>query len=46
MPEGQQDHGRVPVTVAVRLGGFDQGVDLPGRGVAPFNSPSNPFAAK
>jgi hypothetical protein len=35
MPEGQQDHGRVPVTVAVRLGGLDQGLDLPGRQVLP-----------
>jgi hypothetical protein len=38
--------GRVPVTVAVRLGGLDQGLDLPGRPVASFNSPSGPFAAK
>ena len=35
MPEGQQDHGRVPVTVPVRLGGLDQGLDLPGRQVLP-----------
>jgi hypothetical protein len=35
MPEGQQDHGRVPVTVAIRLGGLDQGLDLPGRQVLP-----------
>jgi hypothetical protein len=35
MPEGQQDHGRVPVTVAVRLGGLDQGLDLAGRQVLP-----------
>jgi hypothetical protein len=35
MPERKQDHGRVPVTVAVRLGGLDQGLDLPGRQVLP-----------
>ena len=35
MPEGQQDHGRVPVTVAVGLGGLDQGVDLAWRQVLP-----------
>jgi hypothetical protein len=33
VPEGQQDHGRVPVPVAVRLGGLDQGFDLSGRQV-------------
>ena len=30
MPEGQEDHGRVPVPVPVGLGRLDQGVDLPG----------------
>jgi hypothetical protein len=33
VPEGDQDHGRVPMTVAVGLGGVDQGVDLAGRQV-------------
>ena len=28
MPEGQEEHGRVLVTVAVALGGFDKGLDF------------------
>jgi hypothetical protein len=28
MPEGQQDHGGVTVTVPVALGGFDKGLDF------------------
>jgi hypothetical protein len=35
MPEGQEDHGRVPVPVPVRLGRLDQGLDLAGRQVLP-----------
>jgi hypothetical protein len=31
VPEGHEDHGRVPVTVPVGLGGLDQGLDLAGR---------------
>ena len=30
VPEGQQDHGGVPVPVSIGLGGFDQGLDLAG----------------
>ena len=33
MPEGQQDHGRVPVPVSIGLGGFAQGLDLTRRQV-------------
>jgi hypothetical protein len=35
VPEGHEDQGRVPVTVAVGLGGLDQGLDLAGRQVLP-----------
>jgi hypothetical protein len=35
VPEGHQDHGRVPVTVPVGLGRLDQGLDLAGRQVLP-----------
>jgi hypothetical protein len=35
MAEGHQDHGGVPVTVAVGLRSLDQGVDLAGRQVPP-----------
>jgi len=30
VPKGDQDHGRIPMTVAVSLRGLDQGVDLAG----------------
>jgi hypothetical protein len=30
VPESQQDHGGVAVTVAVALGGFDQSIDFGG----------------
>ena len=33
VPEGDQDHGRVPMAVAVGLGGLDQRLDLAGRQV-------------
>ena len=35
MPEGDQDHGGVPVPVAVGLGRLDQGLDLAGGEVLP-----------
>jgi Pyruvate/2-oxoacid:ferredoxin oxidoreductase delta subunit len=35
VPEGQQDHGRVPLPVSIGLCGFDQGLDLAGRQVLP-----------
>jgi hypothetical protein len=35
MPEGQQDHGRVPMPPSIGLGGLDHGLDLPGRQVLP-----------
>jgi hypothetical protein len=35
VPEGHQDHGRIPVTVSVGLGGLDQSLDLAGRQVLP-----------
>jgi hypothetical protein len=30
VPEGHEDHGRVPVPVPIGLGGFDQGLGVPG----------------
>jgi hypothetical protein len=33
MAEGHQDHGGVPVTVPIGLGGLDEGLDLAGREV-------------
>jgi hypothetical protein len=35
VPEGQQDHGRVPVPPSIGLGGLDQGIDLAQRQVLP-----------
>jgi hypothetical protein len=31
--EGEQDHGRVPMAIAIGLGGFGQSIDLAGRQV-------------